>query len=179
MCCRTRRSTSWIRPFAQRCPVPDLPPPNRETSMTKHRFSSWRRNLRCRNERTLRQAGSRLRLEGLESRDLLSTFVVNTLSDSLGVPGSLSLRDAITQANAAGGGNTITFAVTGTISLDNAAGALPTIRDDLIIQGPGAASLTVQRPSSAAAFRIFVIARAFTVTIADLTLSGGTEANQG
>jgi hypothetical protein len=120
-----------------------------------------------------------LRLEGLESRDLLSIFVVNTLNDSLAVPGSLSLRDAITQANAAGGGNTITFAVTGTISLDNAAGALPTIRDDLIIQGPGAGSLTLQRPSSAAEFRIFDIARAFTVTISGLTISGGRESSQG
>jgi hypothetical protein len=140
------------------------------------RLLSWRRHSRGRQlENEFRPRSARLCLEALERREVLSTFLVNTLNDSIGVAGQLSLRDAITQANTAGGSNTITFAgnVTGTISLNNAAGALPTITNDLTIQGPGAGSLTVQRPSSAAAFRIFVTGPSTIVTIAGLTISGG------
>ena len=69
---------------------------------------------------------------------LAATYQVTNIGDS----GAGSLRDAINQANANPGADTITFSssVTGTIGLTS--GTL-LITDDLDIQGPGAAALTV------------------------------------
>ncbi len=69
---------------------------------------------------------------------LAASFQVTSTADS----GTGSLRDAINQANANPGADTITFnsSVTGTISLTS--GTLQ-ITDDLDIQGPGASVLTV------------------------------------
>ena len=48
--------------------------------------------------------------EALEQRTLLSTLVVNTLADpSTPTAGTLSLREAIAQANVTSGDNTISF----------------------------------------------------------------------
>jgi predicted outer membrane repeat protein len=63
-------------------------------------------------------------------------FTVTTLDDS----GAGSLREAIGQANAQAGPDTITFNVTGTIDL---ASTLPAISDDLTIDGPGASELAI------------------------------------
>ena len=57
-----------------------------------------------------------------------ATFNVTTLADA----GAGSLRDAITQANAAAGADTITFGVTGTINL---ASTLPDITGAVTITG--------------------------------------------
>src|SRR5258708_5297249 len=73
-------------------------------------------------------------------------FTVTTLTDTrptLGGAGtgtSGDLRYCITQSNNIGGTNTIGFAVTGTITL---AGHELVINSNLTINGPGAASLTV------------------------------------
>jgi hypothetical protein len=64
-----------------------------------------------------------------------ATFIVTTINDS----GPGSLRQAILDANAAGGGS-IFFTITGTIPV---ASALPTIATNLIIAGPGTYLLTV------------------------------------
>ena len=65
-------------------------------------------------------------------------FVVTNLNDS----GAGSLRQAILNANAAAGADTITFSVTGTIQLLS---SLPDITDTagLVIDGPGQKSLTL------------------------------------
>ena len=78
--------------------------------------------------------------------------VVTTANDT----GPGSLREAITNAIA---GETITFAVSGAITLSS--GEL-LIAKDLTIAGPGATQLTVQRGSTAGIpdFRIFNIKRA-------------------
>ena len=69
-----------------------------------------------------------------------NTFTVTTLNNS----GAGSLRQAITDANANAGADTILFAsgLTGTIAL---AGPLPNLRDDVTLTGPGANRLTVAR----------------------------------
>ena len=93
------------------------------------------------------------------------TFTVTNLNDS----GEGSLSDAIAQANANLGADTITFepGVTGTILL---ASQLPAITDDLDITGPGATSLTV---SGNNARPVFLIGHDVTVLISRLTISNG------
>lgn len=118
----------------------------------------------------------RPQLESLEERCLLSNFLVTNLGDS-NAPGSGSLRDAINQANAAGGTNTILFTgagASGTILLNGGFFGLPVIQNNLTIQGPGAGTLTVQRPAAnPQTFGIFVINTGFTAAISGLTITGG------
>src|SRR5689334_14761365 len=75
---------------------------------------------------------SRLCLEPLEDRQLLSTFLVTNTND-LG-PGSL--RQAILDANANPGLDTVAFNVgSGGVQTINAASSLPTIKDSVMIDG--------------------------------------------
>src|SRR5712692_8299656 len=76
-----------------------------------------------------------------------ASFAVLTTADS----GALSLRQAILDANAAGGSNTVIFGFTGSITL---ASALPAITTNLTIEGPGANFLTI---SGNNAVRIFTV----------------------
>ena len=111
-----------------------------------------------------------------------TTFVVNTTSDTLlagacvaATPGQCSLREAIVEANANLGADTIDASgVTGTINLT---GVLPDISDDVIINGPGASLLTVRRDTGGD-YRIFNVMTAGTVTFFGLTIANG-KASQG
>ena len=94
--------------------------------------------------------------------------VVSSLSDS----GAGTLRQAITDINAATATSPITFSVTGTITL---ASALPAINKNLTITGPGLSSLTI---SGNNLYRVFDITTGFTVSISGLTISSG-RANSG
>src|SRR5262245_47526493 len=89
---------------------------------------------------------------------------VTTTADS----GPGSLRNAIATAAA---GDTIDFAVTGTITLTN--GEL-LIGKDLTISGPGAGNLTIRRSTTAGTpdFRIFHLQSGIG-TISGLTVSNG------
>ena len=76
-----------------------------------------------------------------------ATFTVTNTGDNGGVnpapgTGTGTLRQAIVDANANPGADTITFTATGTILLAN---ALPNLSDDVDISGPGANALTVKR----------------------------------
>ncbi len=110
-----------------------------------------------------RAAGARLQVEALEDRCLPSTFTVLNLLDS----GAGSLRAAVAAANTNPGPDTIDFATTGTMALTS--GELD-ITDGLTINGPGASALTVSGNSVS---RVFGIAGAPTVLIADLTVANG------
>jgi hypothetical protein len=99
----------------------------------------------------------------------MATITVTSLADgaanALNCPGAnCRLRDAIAAAAA---GDTIDFAVTGTITLTN--GQLD-ISKNLTIQGPGATKLTI---SGNSASRMFSIERFVTVALNGLTLSNG------
>src|SRR5437016_8771098 len=91
-----------------------------------------------------RRPGARLALLHLEDRLAPAVFTVTTLNDA----GAGSLRDAITQSNANPGADVIEFqaGLTGTISLQS---ALPAIADDVTVNGPGAAVVTVRRDPAA------------------------------
>jgi hypothetical protein len=86
------------------------------------------------------------RLEGLEDRWFPSQvgLTVNSLADS----GPGTLRSAILTADAGSHSDrfTIGFGVTGKIDLQS---PLPDLNNRIVIQGPGAASLTVERVASA------------------------------
>jgi hypothetical protein len=87
----------------------------------------------------------RPRLEVLEDRTLLSTYLVDHLADDMvGTGTSGSLRYAITNAV---NGDTINFAVTGTISLTD---WLPDLTHNISINGPGPDLLTVDGGGSPA-----------------------------
>jgi hypothetical protein len=122
--------------------------------------------------RRFRPAGRRPfvpRLHVLEDRTVLTTFSVTTLADS----GAGSLRQAILDANATPGDDTITFAVTGTINL---ASALPDLSSNIDVQGPGARALTVAGTHD---FNALYISAGATVYLSGLTFSNSAMANSG
>jgi hypothetical protein len=91
-----------------------------------------------------------------------ATITVTNTND--GGPGSL--RQALAGAN---DGDTIGFAVTGTISLTS--GEI-VIDKNITISGPGSNSLTV-RPLSQGSFRVFNVMPSHSITIQGLTISFG------
>jgi nitrous oxidase accessory protein NosD len=91
-----------------------------------------------------------------------TTITVTNTND----PGPGSLRQALADAN---DGDTINFAVTGTISLTS--GEL-VIDKNITISGPGSNSLAV-RPLSQGSFRVFNVMPSRSITIQGLTISFG------
>lgn len=116
-----------------------------------------------------RSTSRKLQMQPLEDRIVLSTFaVVNTLDDGAG-----SLRQAILDANAQPGSDTITFAPggRGTIALSSEL----VITDDVTIKGPGEHQLTV---SGEGASRVFSVVPDLqgnfpTATFQKLTIANG------
>ena len=121
---------------------------------------------------------------GIGALEALEIVVTNTNNTGAG-----SLRQAITDANAIAGADTIVFNIPTsdpgcefgvcTISL---ATALPDLTTNVVISGPGANLVTVQRSgaSGTSLFSIFTIAQNVTVTISGLTLSNAaTDQNGG
>src|ERR1700757_2335926 len=89
-------------------------------------------------------------------------ITVTNLNDS----GAGSLRQALADAS---DGDTINFAVSGTISLTS--GEL-VIDKNITISGPGSNSLTV-RPLSQGSFRVFNVMPSHSITIQGITISFG------
>lgn len=97
-----------------------------------------------------------------------AAFSVTNTNDS----GAGSLRQAIIDANAAAGTDTITISATGTINLQS---ALPNLDTSVSITGPGASLLTVRRDAGGE-YRIFTVTGGATVTISGLTVTNGQPA---
>src|SRR5436190_22657936 len=93
---------------------------------------------------SVRKPKARLTLEALEDRAVPATWSVTTLTDTSDRSAGLSLRAAITQANASPEADTIQFAVAGTINLG---GALPDLAGQLTIDAGTGGSVTVRRYS--------------------------------
>ena len=106
-------------------------------------------------------------MEPLEDRRLLAVFTVDNLSDA----GLGSLRQAIADANANIGADIVEFqaGLSGTIALSS--GEM-TITDDLTIDGPGAAALTIDAQQNSRIFNISTISGP--VTLNGLHLTGGS-----
>lgn len=129
-------------------------------------------SLHCRRPRN----SYRPQLDALEDRCLLSTYLVDSLTDASpggggqGTALAGDLRYCITQANTVAGDDTITFSVTGTINL---AGALPNLSSNIDLDGPGPDLLTVRRDTGGQ-YRIFTIESGRTVSISGLTIANGS-----
>lgn len=108
--------------------------------------------------------------EPLEGRSLLSTYSVTNLNDS----GAGSLRQAITDSNAAAGADVVNFqaGLTGTLTLTS--GQL-SISDSLKINGPGASLLTVDGNGASRVFQY----TGGTCTLSGLTITGGNATGDG
>jgi hypothetical protein len=119
----------------------------------------------------------------LEGRTLLSTIVVNNLTDTV-VPGQTNLRQAITQANTDGGGDTIVFSGVFNkpqiITLSNRELQL-TGKATTTITGPGAALLSISGNSQSRVFNVFGTAQisGLTVTNGHDQFGGGGIHNMG
>jgi predicted outer membrane repeat protein len=98
-----------------------------------------------------------------------ATFAVTNTNDS----GPGSLRQAVADANAAPGADTITFSIGGTITL--ASGPLVG-SGDLTIDGPGAASLTV---SGSHLSGILWVGSGGRLAVRDVTLADGSASSGG
>jgi hypothetical protein len=112
-------------------------------------------------------------MEVLEDRTLLSTYMVDRLTDlgqGTGLAGDL--RYCITNA---GNGDSIEIRVTGTINLSS---ALPNLTHSISIDGPGADELTVRRDTGGN-YRIFNIGNAAIVSLSRLTISNGRGVDYG
>jgi hypothetical protein len=94
-----------------------------------------------------------------------ATYTVTTLNDA----GVGSLREAIVDANASAGADTIVFdaGLTGTITL---ASDFPNITEDLTITGPGEDDLTID---GVASHRPFWVNLGVSFTLSDMTLKRG------
>ena len=113
----------------------------------------------------------------------MTMFVVTSAADS----GAGSLRQAIIDANAAGGSNSITFSLpAGSTTIpvvplaSGGGGPLPAITSNLTVDGAGVPGLTIDGQSAS---RVFFV-EAGTVTIENLTIAnahatGGAGANGG
>jgi len=127
---------------------------------------------------------ARLLLQGLEGRIAPAQFTVSNTNDS----GAGSLRQAILDANAGAGADTIVFSAvfnsTQTISLtttpDTSNASALTITDSVTMTGPGASLLTVRRAPGATTpqMRIFSVngPGVINVTITGMTITGGNTA---
>ena len=110
---------------------------------------------------------------------LAAGFVVTKAADTNDgtCDADCSLREAITAANAAATGDTITFAAgaNGTITLGS---ALPVLANNgtLTITGNGAANTSISGNNSV---RVFEVAPGATVTISGVTITQGTAASNG
>jgi hypothetical protein len=106
----------------------------------------------------------------LQARPLAIT-VTNT--NDLG-PGSL--RQAILDANASPGTDEIVFDLSGCPCTITLASQLPNVSEDLVVSGPGAASLTISGNDTV---RVLRVDSGITLALQDLTVANGNAAGNG
>ena len=142
--------------------------PSQRLGIDRSGFSAAISRARSKNRRGIRPI-----VTLLEGRTLLSTVPI-TVTSLADYGTGTTLRAAITTADAGSTSNqyaiSFTPGLTGTINLG---GSLPYLSNNISITGPGASSLTVNRPSNEANSSIFTVYSGETVNISDITISGG------
>ncbi|MDA8745204.1 dockerin type I domain-containing protein [Rubripirellula amarantea] len=120
-----------------------------------------------------RKRRRRLSLETLDSRRVLAAIAVTTVADTIdGADNQTSLREAIIEANASAGADTITFegdVFAGAAQIDLVMGEFE-ITDSVTITGPGSSQLTIDAQGLSRVFNIESGA-------SDVTLGGLTTTN--
>lgn len=114
---------------------------------------------------------TRLKLDRLEAREVPAQFLVTNLLDDMS---GGTLREAVQDANAAGGDDEIIFqaGLTGTITLQQ--GELDVYNDALTVTGPGSTVITIDGNASS---RIFDAET--DLTVSGLTLANGSTSGGG
>ena len=140
----------------------------------KHQAISLGRRLRS-DRNPVKRRRNHPRVEWMEDRTLLSTFLVSNTDDS----GPGSLRQAILDANAQQGAETITFDPTAfatpqTITLTQGQLELSDTTGTETITGP-AAGVTV---SGGGRSRVFQVDSGVTASISGMTITGGNVGRQ-
>lgn len=139
------------------------------------------------NNRTRRASGSRRDrrfVDRLEPRVLLSSYVVNTLSDAASPPpGTLTLRQAIIDADATAGASLITFSPTvfpagslHVIKLTQGQLLLSNTTGKMTIQGPGSSVVQI---NAQGASRVIEIDPGVTAAISGVSVTGGVAPSNG
>jgi hypothetical protein len=108
-----------------------------------------------------------------------ATFTVTNLSDD---DTDGTLRQTITNANAAAGDDTVVFqsGLSGTITLDPARGDIPITDDGLEVQGPGPDGITISGANQSRIFDLYGFnGQAEEVIVSGLTLSDGNADGDG
>ena len=155
---------------------------------SKNRRHSWLRARRRRRHKATRQH-TRLRLESLEDRLLLTTFNVNSVDDLPINPndGLVTFREAVIEANSNAGADLITVPA-GTYSLSipgSGEGAAATgdvdITDDVTIIGAGAGQTIID--ATGLTDRVFHVVQSgpepLRVTLGGVTIAGGSDVDRG
>ena len=132
-------------------------------NLPSHRNRGFQKGLQSSGLRTRRRRGLLPRIEQVEPRLFLTAVTVTTVADTLDYPATVtisqlnihqvSLRDAMTAANNTAGTDTLKFAanVFDTITLNS---ALPVIKTNMSIVGPGARTLTINVNQQGSGFLI-------------------------
>ncbi|QVL34161.1 DUF4214 domain-containing protein [Telmatocola sphagniphila] len=147
--------------------------------MTPLNFSR-KQNQSVRNIKTMLR--SRLSCTPLEDRCVPATFLVNSTDNTLDstiTASHMTLMDAISEANATPGSNTVTFDPS---LYANGAATIPTeltISGNVTISGPGSGKIVLKAPTGTSSLpaNVFNVLEGATVELDGLTLSNGTGAN--
>lgn len=144
-----------------------------------------------------RAARTRLDLQKLESRDVPASILVTSLADNMTVDGLVTLREAVRAAEldisvdgstAGSGADTIGFAegLTGTITLtgdsgDTTGGTSSAFRidTDVTINGPFDVGQSITLAIGGAPKRHFIMSYTGSLSLSNLTLTGGSTAGYG
>lgn len=121
--------------------------------------------------RSVRRSHLKPGIEGLESRLLLTDFVVTTALDDSTADSVLSLREALDAANASAGADTITFDSSLSGQRISLAQSQLVISDPVTITGLGALNTIIDAQTHSRVFNITSTAGA--VTLEGLTITGG------
>ena len=117
----------------------------------------------------------RAAIETLESRTMLTSVVVNSISDTATGAGVVTLRDAIAIANSSATPTTITFSPTvfakpQTIVLDGTQLELSSTKESTTIDGPSE-GVTISANGKS---RVIALGAGCTADLANLTITGGS-----
>ncbi len=154
-----------------------------------NRLTSASQSVRHRQVRR-RRGGPGLRCEALEARRLLTSYLVDTVADTIAEDGFVSLREAIQAANTNSAVNEAPAGIDGSVGIDTIrfapelgdvtillGGTELVISDSLTISSGDASSVVIDAGDASRVLN--VTSGADIVTLRDISLTGGVQDNGG